>query len=161
MAHILGTFLRQFLTTSRTQEPIPDEVIKKLHDIQLESRKVEIQESLDLLKIRLHQLPCAFICIDAVDELDPHVRKGLLEVLKELVGIKNIRLFLTGRDYIEDEIQKHFQQGNKVTISATQQDIEEFLRQKIAEDHDLNPDAMDQVLAKDIVDTITAKSKGM
>ena len=160
LVHILGTFLRQLLTT--TQDPIPDEVIKKLHDIQHKGRKVGFEDNLALLKIRLHQLPKAFICIDAVDELEPHVRRQLLDVLKEL-GKENTRLFLTGRDYIENEVQKRFQiiQGNKVIVSATQQGVEEFVWQKIEEDHDLNPDAMDEVLARDIVDTIATKSKGM
>ena len=57
----------------------------------------------------------------------------------------------------------HFEipEGNQVIISATQEDIEEFARQKIKEDSDLNPEAMDEVLANDIVDTIIKKSNGM
>ena len=161
LVHILGSFLRQFLTT--TQKPIPDEVIGKLHDIQHRGGKVGIEDNLALLKIQLQQLECAFICIDAVDELEPKVRQQLLKVLKELVMHNNTRLFLTGRGHIESEVQKCFQiaQEYTVIISASQLDVQKFLRQQINEDYDVNPEAMDEVLAKNIIDSIIEKSQGM
>ena len=117
-----------------------------------------------LLKIRLQQLDCAFICIDALDELEPKVRQQLLAVLKDL-GTNNTRLFLTGRGHIESEVQKCLQVSpgytGTVTISASHQDIQQFLRQQLEEDHDLNPEAMDEVLAKEIIDKIVKKSQGM
>ena len=151
--------MRQILTT--TQQPIEGEITKRLCDIQHEGGKVGLEDNLALLEIQLRQVKCAFLCIDAVDELDPHVRRQLLDVLKTLGT--NIRLFLTGRGHIENEVQKRFEipEGNKVIISATQEDIEEFAKQKIKEDYDLNPDAMDVVLAQDIVDTIVKMSQGM
>ena len=160
LANILGTFLSQFLT--KAQEPIPDEVIKKLCDIQRQREKVGVEDHLALLKIRLHQLQRTFICIDAVDELEPKVRQRLLDVLKELSS-NNTRIFLTGRNHVEGEVQKRFlvTQGQTVIISATEHDIEEYIRQQIKEDHDLNPEAMDEVLAKDIVGAIIKKSQGM
>ena len=160
--HILGSFLHQFLASS--QEPIQDTVIQKLQEIQRERRNVGIEDIIDLLKNRLHQLEHAFFCIDAVDELEPKVRQQLLNILKELVTTNNnIRLFLTGRGHVESEVQKRFNvpQGYTIHISASQQDIREFIRQQIKEDCDLNPEAMDIVLAKDIEDAIIEKSKGM
>ena len=159
LVNILGSFLNQFLTT--VPEPIPEEVTQKLNDINNGGRKVEIEDILGLLKIRLLQLSSAFICIDAVDELEPKVRRQLLIVLKELVMSNNLRLFLTGRSHIESEVQKYFQipQSYSVIISASQQDIREFMKQQIMDD--LNPDAMDEGLAKDIVDALIKKSQGM
>lgn len=160
LAHILGSFLRQFLTVA--QEPIPDDIIKKLNQIQFQGRNAEIQDILDLLKIRLQQLKRAYIFIDAVDELESKTRQHLLDILKEMVIENNIRLFLTGRNYIESAVNWCFivEKGYTIKISASQQDIREFVRQKIHDD-DLNPKAMDEVLAKDIEDTIAEKSKGM
>ena len=158
LVHILGSFLHQLLTTA--QQPIPDEVVQKLHDIQVQGKKVETEDILALLKIRLQQFKRAFICIDAVDELEPRVLQQLLIVLKDIVT-NDTRLFLTGRGHIESEIQKHLQvsQRYKTIISASQRDIQEFVEQQIT--HDLNSDAMDEVLAKDIADAITEKSQGM
>ena len=161
MAHILGSFLRQFLTA--VSETIPDKIIQKLNDIQNGGRKVETEDILALLKMRLYQLKRSFICIDAVDELDPKVRQQLLDFLKELVTNYNTHLFLTGRSHVESEVQKHLKvkHGYTVNISATQHDIQEFVKQQIKEDHNLNPEAMDEVLEKDILDGIIKKSQGM
>ena len=158
LVHILGSFLRQFLNTAK--EPILDEVIQKLHDIRDKGKKVETEDILALLKLQLHHLKRMFICIDAIDELDPKVLQQLFNALKGLVS-NNTRLFFTGRSHVESEVQKYFQvvEKNKVTISASQQDIQEFVGKQIIDD--LNPDAMDEVLAKDIVDAIIQKSQGM
>ena len=164
LAPILGTFLRQLLTTA--QESIPDEVIKKLHDIQRQGGKVGDEDNLALLKtlFHQHQLKHAYICIDGVDELEPKVRQQLLKTLQELVtmtGGRNIHLFLTGRDHIKSEVQNCFQviQKYSVVISANEQDIKTFVGQQIMEDS--NPDAMDKLLEKDIIDAIIRKSQGM
>ena len=157
--HILGSFLRQFLTS--VPEPIPDEVIQKLEDIHHGGRKAETVDILVLLKIRLQQLKCSFICIDAVDELEPKARQQLLNILKELNTNKNTRLFFTGRGHIETEVQQRFGDAQRYDVSANHQDIRGFVRQQIKEDHDLNPEAMDNVLAKCIEDAIVEKSKGM
>ena len=161
LVNILGSLLRQFITI--VQQPISEEVISKLKKIQQKGERVGTEDILSLLKIQLHQLKRVFICIDAVDELEPKVRQQLLGVLKELVMNYNIRLFLTGRDYVKTEVQKRFNiaQAYIVDLRASQHDIQEFITQQIDEDYDLNSGAMDESLAKDIVDTITKKSRGM
>ena len=158
VVHILGSLLHQFLTTA--QQPIPDEVVQKLHCIRNQGKKVETEDILAMLKMHLNQFKRVFICIDAVDELESKVLQELLNILKELVT-NNTRLFLTGRGHVESEVRKHLQvaQKYKVVISANQQDIQGFVEQQIM--GDLNPDAMDGVLAKDIVDAIIKKSQGM
>lgn len=80
-----------------------------------------------MLKIRLNQLKCAFICIDAIDELKQRVCRQLLNTLKGAGS--NTRLLLTGRGHIESEVQGCFQvtQRYTVTISANKQDIETFV----------------------------------
>ena len=160
LVNILGSFLRQFLTA--TPEPIPDEIIKKLRNIQHGGRKAETGDILALLKIRLHQLKRAFICIDGVDELESKVRRQLLGALKRL-STTNSRLLFTVRDYIESEVQKWFQvlPEYTVVISASEQDIEDFVRQQINEDPHLNPGVVDEVLEQEILNGIIRKSQGM
>ena len=159
LVNILGSILHQLLTT--TTEPIPEEVIKKLQDLQNRRDKLGIDGCLALLKIQLCQLKYAFICIDAIDELEEKVRLKLLNILKELCT-QNIRLFLTGRHHVESEVQKRLQAAQKysVVISASQQDIEIFLRQQMIDDFYME-DAMDEMLERDIIDTIVKKSQGM
>ena len=160
LVHILGSFLHQFLTTTR--EPIPDEIVDTLQDIQRQRAKFGAQDILSILTIWLHQLQRAFICIDAIDELQPRVRRQLLDKLKGL-STGNTRLFLTGRGHIRSEVQQYFQvaQRHIVEIRANHQDIQEFVKQQISEDNELGSEAMDEVLEKEIVDTIVEKSQGM
>ena len=159
LVNILGTLLHQFLAT--TQKPVPDEITEKLREIRRENGKIGFQDNLALLKIQLHQLKFAFICIDAIDELDQNVRWKLLKELKEL-GTKNTRLFLTGRNYIESEVQKQLpSEKNRVIISATRQDIADFVSENIKEDRDQDPEAMDDILAEDISAIMIEKSQGM
>ena len=159
LVHILGSFLRQLLTTAI--EPIPDQIIQKLHHIQHQGGKLGAEETMALLKIRLDQLKCAFICIDAVDELEPQVRQQLLNVLKKELGTNNTRLFLTGRQHIESEIQKYFQVEDKyrVIICLHYSDIQEFLQQQIRDG--VIKGAMDNVLERNIISEIIRKSRGM
>ena len=158
LAHILGSFLRQLLTTAL--KPIPDQVIEKLDDIHKRGGKTGSGDILALLKIRLQQLKCAFICTDAVDELKPEIQQQLLDVLKDL-GTNNTRLFLTGRGHLNSEVQKRLQvtEEYRINLTASQQDIRDFLEQKIKDDR--HPDTMDEKLAKDIVNAIIANSQGM
>ena len=156
LTHILGSFLHQFLTTA-PREPIPNEVVQTLENIWYRGGKVGTEDTLTLLRKRLDQLNRAFICIDAVDELEPKVRQQLLNTLKDLCT-KNTRLFLTGRGHVENEVQKCFQATQRMTLSASHQDIQLFVRQEIK---DNNSEAIDDVLAKEIEDAIISKSKGM
>ena len=155
LGNILGSFLHQLLTT--TTDPIPDEITKKLQE---QKGKLATKDCLALLQIRLHQLKHVFICIDAIDELDPKVCRELLIILAELCT-RNIRLFLTGRGHIESEVQKCLQAlpTYTVTINSNEQDIEAFVGQQIIDDP--YPDAMDEVLERDIINAMIQKSKGM
>ena len=157
LVHILGSVLCQFLSTA---PPIPEEIVQMLDNIRRQHKQVETGDILAMLKLRLHQLKRASICIDAIDELEPKVLQQLLNALKELLT-HNARLFLTGRGHIESEVQKHLQvvEEYKVIISAKEKDIQEFVEQQITED--LNPDAMDELLAKEITNAIITKSQGM
>ena len=158
LVHILGSFLGQFLTTSRN--PIPDKVVQKLMDLQDQRKNTGIEDNLELLGTLLQQLKHAFICIDAIDELEPKVRRQLFPVLKKL-SPNNTRIFLTGRGHSENEVDKHFRVAQEciITISASHQDIREFVRQQIQDDDDI--EAIDEALAKDIEDAIVGKSQGM
>ena len=157
LANILGSILGQFLTT--TEQPIPAEIVEKLKSIQRQRKKVAT-EDIDMFKIQLHRFGRAFICIDAVDELEPLVRQQLLNALKDL-ATNNTRIFLTGREHVKSEVQQHLQvrQKYQAIISAREQDIKEFVEQQITNDQ--IPDAMDEALKKDIVDTLIQKSQKM
>ena len=71
-------------------------------------------------------------------------------------------MLFRSRQHVESEVQKCLEvaQGYGVVISASQQDIEVFLRQQIRDDPYVE-DAMDAVLEKNIIAAILEKSQGM
>ena len=151
---ILGTLLQQFLSRSS----IPHEVRDTLENIKKARRTPNKNELVALLQITLRHTERAFICIDALDELDAKTRGHLLQEINILVAHTNIlRIFLTGRKHIESEVQKLSR--SSVEITAHPDDIRSYLKREIADDE--NPESMDEGLQKEIVTSLVERSQQM
>ena len=161
---ILGSFLHQLLTGAGLLH-IPNEVIDKLKGVEERNTKVELGDVLAMLKVVLARVDSSFLCIDALDELEPQTRRQLLEILSnELqLGGKTIRLFFTGRLHMQSEVQNYFgiRQEQEVEITASENDIRQFVSHKIARDRRANPDAMNEALVAEILLALVARSQGM
>ena len=164
LIHILGCFLHQLLTCPNLLH-VPDQVMEKLKEIKKRNTKVELEDVLSMLKLISAQLDGSFLCIDALDELEPQTRRKLLKILSnELqLGIMTTRLFFTGRLHMQSEVQNYFeiQQEQEVNIIAHENDIRQYVSHQIAEDKDANPDAMNQVLEAEILTALVTRSRGM
>ncbi|KAF8417386.1 hypothetical protein EV426DRAFT_376156 [Tirmania nivea] len=156
--NLLGSLVRQCLTS---MPHVPDEVAEMLGLIQRERKRIEVKDALQALKFILLQLDHAFLCIDALDELEPRIRKDLLEILRvELTNTVKLKLFLTGRPHIPLEVNQWLQvQQDPINIQASPDDIRKYLINEIA--CDPRPDAMNDTLQHEIVNEITHKSEGM
>ena len=151
---ILGTILRQFLSGIPAVR-IPQEVRDSLKSIAGNASKDDL---LALLHTTLQYLERAFICIDALDELEPKTRKHLLKEIKCLVTQNDsLRVFLTARAHIQVEIQKP--SNNSIEITAHPDDIRSYLKRQIAED--ANPDDMDDALQSEIITSLVERSQQM
>src|ERR1700753_1614779 len=75
--NILGSLLRQFLT-SCANSSVYDSWTNTIESIDRRGRRVALADILGLMKLVLDSLKLAFVCIDALDELEPHVRNQLL-----------------------------------------------------------------------------------
>ena len=92
-----------------------------------------------------------FICIDALDEYPARHRVKLLNSLNQILERSpGVRIFLTGRQHILGEVEKHLA-GRVATrhIKPTKNDIIAFLRAKLNED--TMPDAMNESLEEEII----------
>ena len=139
-----------------------EEVERKLDAIQKQNRHVEQDEVLLILKQALSTLETGFVCMDALDELEPRIRKQLLSTLQTLQAeCRSIRVFLTGRPHIQLEVNESLgiQEGDSVSISAEADDIRAYLIHEIEQDRD--PCAMNEELKEEILDVIISKSEGM
>ena len=70
-----------------------------------------------------------------------------------------IRVFLTGRPHIDDEITKCFNDALRIPLSTTPGDIESYLEMRL--DCDTDPNAMDDELRANIMRIIPEKISEM
>lgn len=103
------------------------------------------------------QFTQVYLVIDALDECDPKDhRKPFLEWIRSL---DFCRVFLTSRPH-PDDLKKAFKSHPQITIEASNDDIEKYLRATIA-GNDNAADIMDDNLVQHVVTTITENAQGM
>jgi len=108
----------------------------------------------------LSSLQWGFICIDALDEFPTKHRAELWDSLRHIVReCPNIRLFITRRPHIREEVRKYFPGcPDQPPIKPTEDDIREYLLMRLEKDLEL--DAMDTELKADILRIIPEKISG-
>ena len=157
VVNILGSLLRQLLITA---PQVPEAITTLLESIKKRGHRVEVGDISQMLKALLPQLNYSFICLDALDELVPRTRLGLLSALRTEFG--TARIFITGRPHIQPEVDGALQtQIHSLYITADQDDIRGYLTHEIEEDKKINPDDMNDQLKEEILQGITSKAGGM
>ena len=156
---MLGSLVRQIVSGL---ENIPEQVVKEYDNNKRVAggrrpRLPEIQTMLQTVSTSQR----TFIVVDALDECLAEHRRA---VLKSLQGIleksPSIRLFLTGRSYIRDEVRDIL--AKTVTfmeIKPNRVDIVTYILAKLEED--TNKDAMNSSLRGDILTKVPAMVSGM
>jgi len=101
-----------------------------------------------------------FICVDALDECLAEHRQVVLISLREILKKSpGVRLFLTGRSYIQDEVQSLLETATFADIKPNKRDIITYILAKLEED--TNKDAMNAGLMRDILAKVPAMVSGM
>jgi len=159
VVHILGSFLKQLLSTAIYA--VPEAIISELEAIQRRGKRVETSDVTQMLKSMVSQLNFCFLCIDALDELEPRVRLELLKLLQSEFSVT--RIFLTGRSHIQLEVDRVLQVNweDSIRITANLGDIEAYLHHEIEVDMEINPDEMNETLKQEILRAILSKANGM
>ena len=145
--NMLGAMLKQLASRGG----IPDYTRKAFRDAQKEfgGQGLQLPDIVVMLKKTITTLPRLFICIDALDECTPSHRRELLESLREIVGVSpGVRVFLTGRPHIDDEIGGCFSGALRIPLSPTYRDIMDYLQMRL--NGDTNPHVMNNELRADI-----------
>jgi len=143
-------------------EPIPEE-IKAAFDrakTKVDGRALRLPEIQAMIARSISSLRRGFICVDALDEFPSKHRPGLWDSLRHMVReCPNIRLFITGRPHIREEVRKYFPGfPDQPPIKPTEEDIREYLTMRLKEDLEL--DAMDTELEADILRIIPERISG-
>ena len=152
--NILGALIKQVV---RGLGAIPTEINSAFQKAkgQVGGRGLRVPEALELLKAALAPLNRAFICIDALDELQ---EKHLPQLLRSLHTISQwlpaIRLFFTGRPHISAEISKNFPGAAQfVQMKPTREDIVRYVDMML--DDDSLPGAMNPGLRGEIMNRVS------
>jgi len=151
-AAMLGSVLKQIVGGL---DEVPERIIKAFRDRKkvIGGQGLALPEIVELLQ-DISSSRCTSICIDALDECPAGHRVKPLDSLNQILRKSpGARIFLTGRPYIQAEVDKRL--GGKVvtrSITPTKDDIIIFLRAKLRED--TMPDAMDESLSEEIIQEI-------
>ena len=156
--NILGAILNQLLE----RDGIPDSLRQAFHidKRRFGGRALQILGLVKILKETIASLPEVFICIDGLDECLPENRRDLLESLQDIVQASpTIRVFLSGRPHVKDEIKGYFPEAIMILLVPTTGDIERYLNMRL--DKDTTPIAMNNNLRAEIMRVILEKISPM
>ena len=156
--NMLGAILKQLVSKGG----IPEHIREAFQEAKQEfgGRGLRLPEMVGIMRKTIRSLVRVFICIDALDECASKHRLELFGSLREIVQVSpNVRIFLTGRPHIEDEIMKYFGEVVRIPVIPTQDDITNYLEMRL--DHDPDPYAMDGELRANIMRVIPEKVSEM
>jgi len=150
--NILGSLLKQIVGGLKR---IPDEISRTFQDHKkvIGGRGLRVPEIVKMLQDVTSFQP-TFICVDAVDECVERYRPEVLSSLRQILEKSpNTRIFLTGRQHIRGEIERHLCGTSAVlSIKPNDDDIVEYIRMRLSKDTSL--DAMDSSLEGEIIKSI-------
>ena len=155
---ILGAILKQLVSRGGIPEDIREAFQKAKNEFG--RRGLRLPDMVEILKKTITRLQRIFLCIDALDELAPNHRQELLRSLPEILRVSpNMRILLTGRPHIHDEITEFLSMAVRIPVTPTQDDIRSYLKMRL--DGDTTRKAMDDELRADIMRVIPEKISEM
>ena len=159
--NMIGSLLRQ---VALGETRVPGEIRSAFEESRRGGGKgLRLPDMVKLFVKTINSIERVYVCVDAVDELQPQDRSEFLRALRQIIqDAPNTRLFLTGRSYIRRELDKYLTDGAYViTIVADQGDIAGYLSRKMDDDEARDPDLMTDNLRNDIMKTMLEKASEM
>jgi hypothetical protein len=154
---IIGSFAKQLVSQAHS---IPVAVWELYEPKAKRQETINLESAKQIVNVILPCFDCVYICIDALDECEPTPRGQLLDFLKKVTGT-TLRIFLTGRPSVEDELVNSLRciPLSVIPIVANEEDIRIYLSEKF--ERDRYPEAMGESLKTEISNKIIEQSKGM
>jgi len=155
---MLGAILKQLLERDGIQEDLRQSFRKE--KMGFGGRAVRLLDMVEMLKMTIATLPEVFVCIDGLDECLPNSRRELFESVEDIVrAAPTVRVFLSGRPHIRDEVKRYFTGAVMIAVIPTIGDIERYLQMRLG--RDTTPSAMDENLRAEIMRVIPRKISQM
>lgn len=153
---VLCSLLKQ-LAMSKIDIPKP---VLDLHQrVKTQQRELQQQDLEQGLSVTCEDYDQTFIVIDALDECDGEHRKDLLQSLAILQKEPSVRIFLTSRPHLSQELSKKLRNPLQIEIGATDFDLRVYLSSKI-DDSD-NADVIDEDFKEKIVTKVIQAARKM
>jgi hypothetical protein len=154
---MIGALTKQLIWWAQS---IPTAVLDLFKRRSREQKSIDEEDAKTIFNLILGQFHTVYICIDALDECEPESRAQLLQFLKAMDST-SIRLFLTGRHSVEAEVTETLSDlsPNTISITATKEDIQMYLSQKLASDR--YAEAMNENFKNEIVEKLVEVSQGL
>lgn len=122
-------------------------------------RPLQLEDIEQALQFVCADFDHTFLIIDALDECDKEERKILLRTLSGLQKKSTVRLFLTSRPQLDDEIRRAFGETSRFEIGAAESDLAAYLSMKI-DDSD-NVDVIDEDFKAEIIAKVVQGARQM
>lgn len=158
--HMLSSFLAQLIRQTRT---VPPQVLKLYHQLHPHGRQASRTE----LTIALFEVAKLFkrvhVVVDALDEW-PHEELHGSDFTDSILNgqrqARNVFLLMTSRPEapLLERLRHSMQTHSEIHITATNDDIERYLMENLAEIHCLNND--DQNTRRHIISKVTSAADG-
>jgi hypothetical protein len=153
--NLMSSLVAQLISES---DEIHDEVLTIYKQYCHRGTKPDQATISQLLQTMLGALRRVYVVIDALDECDEAARAALIGALRQSTA--NVHLICTSRDI--SDVREMFEGSPKIEIQASQADISEFLKARIAESHNLVKYCKkDETLEGAIIHAVTMKADGM
>jgi len=148
ITNVMGAILKQLVC--RGDIPVYLREAFQQGKMEVGGRGLRLADLMGMLRMAIASLPQVFICVDALDECLPKHLPELLKSLRDIVRESpRVRIFLTGRPHIGEDIQGCFPKAVAVLISPKTDDVRNYLQMRL--DNDAEPQAMNNNLRADII----------
>jgi len=158
--NMIGSLLKQFVAGL---PEVPGDINEAFQTAkgQLGGRAPQLRKIIDLLLKTLALYEQAFIFVDALDEIRVEHRADFIRCLRRIIqGSPNIRLFITGRAHVRQELSSHLRESLPVIyMHPKDEDFRVYLTMRL--DADPDPDAMDDDLRYEVLTHLPRQFSGM
>lgn len=151
MTDVSRSLLRQALSFSKRIPPVLEQ------DFQID-RKPTTEETLGHLRNIIELFGAFYICIDGLDECSPQLFSDTLHIILQLAEAK---ILITARKHIQIDIQRVLPQSAVVLITADENDVNAFLKTRIAKSKAEDPQIMNDDLESMLIERVMSLSKGL
>jgi len=155
--NMLGSLLGQLVSGLEETPEVVVRAFRKQKGV-IGGRGVRVSEVLGMLRVATATRR-TFICVDALDECAPEHRRVVLGSLGQILrGSPWTRLFMTGRPYVRNEVERELDGATFMSIQPAEEDIFRYIRVRLR--RDTTPEIMGSALEAEIMRTIPKITSG-